>query len=287
VVVRNCDCPHAARELVILPFQRPDLFPAGSLVGPPKGVLLYGPPGTGKTMLAKAVAKETQATFINVPLSSLQSQWFGESQSLVRATFSLAQKLSPSIIFIDEIDSFMRTRRRDDHQAVSDMRAEFMSAWDGILSDPRQHVMVLGTTNKMDEIDPAMLRRAPRRFEVPLPDERHRLKILKTILCNEMKVKGFDYDSIASVTKGYSGSDLKELCKAGALAPLRSFIDSGDQQSSLRPLHHEDILNAMGSVQPAQQAEAPATVDVNEQMLQQMGAMAMMQLASHSAQQRL
>jgi len=132
-------------------------------VGPPKGVLLYGPPGTGKTMLAKAVAKETQATFINVPLSSLQSQWFGESQSLVRATFSLAQKLSPSIIFIDEIDSFMRTRRRDDHQAVSDMRAEFMSAWDGILSDPRQHVMVLGTTNKMDEIDPAMLRRAPRR----------------------------------------------------------------------------------------------------------------------------
>jgi len=239
------------RELVILPFQRPDLFPPGSLVGPPKGVLLWGPPGTGKTMLAKAIAKETDATFINVPLSSLQSQWFGESNSLVRATFSLAQKLSPAIIFIDEIDSFMRTRRKDDHQAVSDMRAEFMAAWDGILTDPEMHVMVLGTTNKKDEIDPAMLRRVPRRFEVPLPSKQHRMQILRTILKNEKLVEGFDFDSVASITSGYSGSDLKELCKAGALAPLRSYIDSGETASDLRPLHHDDVLSALSTVKPA------------------------------------
>jgi len=242
------------RELVILPFQRPDLFPPGSLVGPPKGVLLWGPPGTGKTMLAKAIARETHARFINLPLSTLQSQWFGESQSLVRATFTLARKIAPCIIFIDEIDSFMRTRRKDDHQAVSDMRAEFMGQWDGMLSDPLCHVMVMGTTNKESEIDPAMMRRLPRRFAVPLPGEEQRLQILETILRHEAAgnrlIPGFDYRQVAVATNGYSGSDLAELCKAGALAPLRCFL-ANNEQGVPRPLHHDDVLAAIASVKPS------------------------------------
>ena len=104
------------REIVILPFVRPELFNRGKLLRPPKGVLLYGPPGTGKTMLVKAIAKETKAVFINVTLSSLQDKWFGESQKLVRAVFTLAWSLAPAIIFIDEIDSFLRERKDSEQE---------------------------------------------------------------------------------------------------------------------------------------------------------------------------
>lgn len=250
-------------EAVILPFSRPDLFPKNSLTGPPKGVLLYGPPGTGKTMLAKAIARETRATFIYVELSSLQSQWFGESQHLMKALFSLARKLEPTIIFIDEIDSFGRTRRDDDHQVVSDMRAEFMSSWDGFDSDGHR-VMVLGTTNRLWAIDPAIQRRLPRRFEVPLPNLVHREQILRKILVNEKKSEDLDYLTVAEQTEGYSGSDLKELAKAAANAPVRDFLraeskqamptprsmEEGSSLDKLRPLTHHDLIKAKEQVQP-------------------------------------
>lgn len=252
------------REAVVLPFSRPDLFSPTSITGPPKGVLLYGPPGTGKTMLAKAVAGETRATFIHIELSSLQSQWFGESQHLMKALFTLARKLEPSIIFLDEIDSFGRTRKDDDHQVVSDMRAEFMSNWDGFESD-QHRVMVLGTTNRLFAIDPAIQRRLPRRFEVPLPSLEHRAQILELVLANERLSAGFDFEAVATATDGYSGSDLKELARAAANAPVREFLqaeqdqaveqvehdlEEGSNVGKLRPLHHNDLLDARHSVQP-------------------------------------
>ena len=125
------------QDSVIAPLTLPELFDVGndsslgekgqSLLGAPKGVLLYGPPGTGKTMLAKALAKESGATFINMHVSTLTNKWFGESNKLVAALFSLARKLQPSIIFIDEIDSFMRERGSGDHEVTGMMKAEFMT----------------------------------------------------------------------------------------------------------------------------------------------------------------
>jgi SpoVK/Ycf46/Vps4 family AAA+-type ATPase len=119
------------RETIIYPLLYPNLFNNSSiLAGAPKGVLLFGPPGCGKTMLAKALAKESGATFINVAISSLTNKWFGESNKLVAGLFSLARKTQPCIIFIDEIDSFLRERTRGDHEATAMMKAEFMTYGD-------------------------------------------------------------------------------------------------------------------------------------------------------------
>lgn len=115
------------RESVIFPLRFPHLFASSSLLGAPKGVLLFGPPGCGKTMLAKALAKESGATFINIAASVLTNKWYGESNKLVAGLFSLARKTQPSIVFIDEIDSFLRERTKGDHEVTGMMKAEFMT----------------------------------------------------------------------------------------------------------------------------------------------------------------
>lgn len=235
----------ALHELVILPLQRPNLFAHGKLLGPQKGVLLYGPPGTGKTLLAKAIAKESGAVFINVRIANLMSKWFGDAQKLVTALFTLAYKLQPAVIFIDEVDSFLGQRRSTEHEVLTNMKTEFMALWDGFTTDQNARVMVLAATNRPWELDDAILRRLPQAFEVGMPDRKERAKILSVILKGENVEDTIDFDRIAGLCEGYSGSDLTELCKQAAYAPIREMLEqekTGQITSQIpRPLKQSDL----------------------------------------------
>ncbi|WMV34058.1 hypothetical protein MTR67_027443 [Solanum verrucosum] len=245
-------------ELVILPMRRPELFSHGKLLGPQKGVLLYGPPGTGKTMLAKAIAKESGAVFINVRISNLMSKWFGDAQKLVAAVFSLAHKLQPAIIFIDEVDSFLGQRKATDHEALTNMKTEFMALWDGFTTDQNARVMVLAATNRPSELDEAILRRLPQAFEIGFPDRKERAEILKVILRGERVEDNIDYDRIASLCDGYTGSDLFELCKKAAYFPIRDLLN--DEKSGKpsaqepRPLSELDLEKVIATSKKTQVA---------------------------------
>lgn len=214
------------KELVMLPLQRPELFCKGQLTKPCKGILLFGPPGTGKTMLAKAVATEAGANFINISMSSITSKWFGEGEKYVKAVFSLASKIAPSVIFVDEVDSMLGRRENPgEHEAMRKMKNEFMVNWDGLRTKDTERVLVLAATNRPFDLDEAVIRRLPRRLMVNLPDAPNRAKILKVILAKEDLSSDVDLAAIASMTDGYSGSDLKNLCVTSAHRPIKEILE--------------------------------------------------------------
>ncbi|KAK8711525.1 hypothetical protein V6N13_146806 [Hibiscus sabdariffa] len=214
------------KELVMLPLQRPELFCKGQLTKPCKGILLFGPPGTGKTMLAKAVATEAGANFINISMSSITSKWFGEGEKYVKAVFSLASKIAPSVIFVDEVDSMLGRRENPgEHEAMRKMKNEFMVNWDGLRTKDKERVLVLAATNRPFDLDEAVIRRLPRRLMVNLPDAPNREKILRVILAKEELSPNVDLEAIANMTDGYSGSDLKNLCVTAAHCPIREILE--------------------------------------------------------------
>ncbi|KAJ3129236.1 hypothetical protein HK101_005278, partial [Irineochytrium annulatum] len=229
-------------ELIRLPLQRPELFSYGVLKQSTTGILLFGPPGTGKTMLARAVAAESGANFLNVQMSTMQSMWVGESEKLVKALFSLARKLRPCVIFADEIDALLKVRTRGQPGYQTNMINEFMQEWDGIQAEHSKGVMVVGATNRPFDLDEAVLRRLPRRIMVNLPNIEERREILSIMLKDEYiqpvaskqppnrdnrkaidEARGALLDAVAAKTEGFSGSDLKNLCIAAALRAVRSF----------------------------------------------------------------
>ncbi|KAL4976589.1 P-loop containing nucleoside triphosphate hydrolase protein [Aspergillus desertorum] len=252
------------KESVIYPLTMPHLYSStSSLLTAPSGVLLYGPPGCGKTMLAKALAHESGASFINLHISTLTEKWYGDSNKLVNAVFSLARKLQPSIVFIDEIDAVLGTRRSGEHEASGMVKAEFMTHWDGLTSasssgEP-QRVVVLGATNRMQDIDEAILRRMPKKFPVELPPAAQRLGILSLVL-KDTKIdrQNFDLHYLVKAMAGMSGSDIKEACRDAAMVPVRELIRQKTAQGSkitsvdpseVRGLRTEDFFARPGGSQ--------------------------------------
>ncbi|XP_034768344.2 outer mitochondrial transmembrane helix translocase-like isoform X2 [Acipenser ruthenus] len=248
------------QDTVILPFQKRHLFQGSRLFQPPKGVLLYGPPGCGKTLIGKATAKASGCRFINLQPSILTDKWYGESQKLTAAVFSLAVKIQPCIIFIDEIDSFLRNRSSLDHEATAMMKAQFMSLWDGLDTETDCQVMVMGASNRPQDVDPAILRRMPTTFQINFPTQKQRQDVLKLILAGENLSNAINLKEIAEKTEGYSGSDLKELCRDAAMYRVRDYVrkqqmkqitqllqDSDDEdrpvdEDRLRPVTQLDLL---------------------------------------------
>ncbi|KAL5814263.1 hypothetical protein ACOSQ4_024904 [Xanthoceras sorbifolium] len=212
------------QELVMLPLRRPDLF-KGGLLKPCRGILLFGPPGTGKTMLAKAIAREAGASFINVSMSTITSKWFGEDEKNVRALFSLASKVSPTIIFVDEVDSMLGQRTRvGEHEAMRKIKNEFMTHWDGLTTKAGERILVLAATNRPFDLDEAIIRRFERRIMVGLPSVENREMIFRTLLSKEKVEEGLNFKELATMTEGYTGSDLKNFCTTAAYRPVRELI---------------------------------------------------------------
>ena len=210
------------KESLVMPLKFPSFFTG--LLQPWKGVLLYGPPGTGKTLLAKAVATECRTTFFNISASSIVSKWRGDSEKLVRVLFELARHHAPSTIFIDEIDALMSARGdAGEHEGSRRMKTELLTQMDGLLSGAEQ-VFVLAASNLPWELDQALLRRLEKRILVPFPSATARELMMKWLLPKERLAAGVDFGALAARTDGYSGSDLKLVCKEAAMRPLRRLL---------------------------------------------------------------
>jgi len=235
------------RESVEYPLTKPEIFRRIG-VEPPKGILLYGSPGTGKTLLAKAVAHEARATFIRMSGSELVHKFIGEGAGLVRELFMLARERAPAIVFIDEIDAVGSTRTNDGTSGSAEVQRTLMqllAEMDGF--DTRGDVRIMAATNRVDMLDPALLRpgRFDRIIEIPLPDARGRLEILK-IHSGKMQLFGVDLNEIVEMTEDTTGAELQAICReAGMMAVRRDAmaIERNDFIEAVRKVKSEMVAD--------------------------------------------
>lgn len=209
------------QEAVVWPLLRPDIFTG--LRRPPKGILLFGPPGTGKTLIGRCVAAQCQATFFSISASSLTSKWIGDGEKMVRALFAVARCHQPAVIFIDEIDSLLTQRSDSEHEATRRIKTEFLVQFDGAATAEEDRLLIVGATNRPQELDEAARRRLVKRLYIPLPDAAARKQIISNLLKNENNdLTSQHVCEVASLTEGYSGADMKSLCSEAAMGPIRS-----------------------------------------------------------------
>ncbi len=227
------------REMVELPMKSPELFRRLGIT-PPKGVLLHGPPGTGKTLIAKAVANESGATFRLINGPEIMSKFYGESEGKLREVFEEAEKNAPSIIFIDELDSIAPKRAEVSGEVERRVVAQLLSLMDGLAG--RGQVIVIGATNRVDDVDEAL--RRPGRFDreivIGVPDKQGRLEILQIHTRSMPLEEDLDLERLAATTHGFVGADLASLAREAAMQALRRALPHVDPETGDIPA---DILN--------------------------------------------
>ncbi len=251
------------REMIELPLRHPELFERLG-VDPPKGVMLYGPPGTGKTLLARAVANESGANFINISGPEVMSKWYGESEKRVREIFDDAEKNAPSIVFIDEIDAIAPKREEVTGEVERRVVSQLLTVMDGLKQ--RGKVIVIAATNRPNAIDPALRRagRFDREIEIPVPDRNGRLEILKIHTRNMPLAKDVDLNWLADVSHGYVGADIWSLAKEAAMSALRRLLPEikwrDEKELTMDELKNlqvtkDDFQNALRMVEPSAMRE--------------------------------
>ncbi|RBI59840.1 AAA family ATPase [halophilic archaeon] len=249
------------REMIELPMRQPELFRRLG-IAPPKGVLLYGPPGTGKTLIAKAVANEIDASFFTLSGPEIMSKYYGESEERLREIFEEAQENSPAIVFIDELDSVAPAREEVTGEMEQRVVAQLLSLMDGL--EARGDVVVIGATNRIDAVDPALRRggRFDREIEIGVPDRNGRLEILQ-IHTREMPLTDdVDLGEYADRTHGFVGADIESLAKEAAMNALRRVTQGIDMEEDLPPedleeieIIEDDFEEAFQSVEPSAMRE--------------------------------
>ena len=250
------------REMIELPLRHPEIFERIGIEAP-KGVLLYGPPGTGKTLLAKAVANETNANFYSIGGPEIMSKFYGESEERLRETFKEAQGNSPSIIFIDEIDSIAPKREEVSGDVEKRVVSQLLTLMDGI--EARGKLVVIGATNRPNAVDPALRRpgRFDREIEIGIPDEEGRYDILQIHTRGMPLTEDVDLQAIAKVTHGFVGADLEALSKEAAMRSLRRILPEINMEQSKIPVEvlnkikitNKDFENSLKDVQPSAMRE--------------------------------
>ncbi|KAJ6298775.1 hypothetical protein OIU76_019851 [Salix suchowensis] len=253
-------------EMVIWPLLRPDIFKGCR--SPGRGLLLFGPPGTGKTMIGKAIAGEAKATFFYISASSLTSKWIGEGEKLVRALFGVASCRQPAVIFVDEIDSLLSQRKSEgEHESSRRLKTQFLIEMEGFDSGSEQ-ILLIGATNRPQELDEAARRRLTKRLYIPLPSSEARAWIIHNLLEKDglFKLSKDEIDTVCSWTEGYSGSDMKNLVKDASMGPLREALKQGIEitklkKEDMRPVTLKDFEDALQEVRPSVSPNELGTYD--------------------------
>ncbi|XP_073824917.1 fidgetin isoform X4 [Musca autumnalis] len=208
------------KEAVVYPLLRPDIFTG--LRRPPRGILLFGPPGTGKTLIGKCIASQSKSTFFSISSASLTSKWMGEGEKMVRTLFAVAVARQPSVIFIDEIDSLLSKRSESENEGTRRLKTEFLVRLDGAATSDDDRILIVGATNRPQELDEAVRRRFIKRLYVPLPDFNARIDILKNLLKTvDNDLSQQDIEEIGNISDGYSGADMESLCREASMEPVR------------------------------------------------------------------
>ena len=250
------------REMIELPLRHPEIFEKLGIEAP-KGILLHGPPGTGKTLLAKAVASESNSHFISISGPEIMSKFYGESEARLREIFKEAKEKSPSIIFIDEIDSIAPKREEVTGEVERRVVSQLLSVMDGL--EARGKVIVIAATNRPNALDPALRRpgRFDREIEIKVPDKRGRLEILQIHTHNMPLDQDVDQDKVAAVTHGFVGADLEYLCKEAAMKCLRRLLPELNLEDEKIPpetleklvITMNDFDNAIKDIMPSAMRE--------------------------------